>query len=154
MTIQVFYRLKALGRPSLSFTLYVTTDGQSVSLSWNKVPIWGLQRDIHYRQTFAVLLMWGALWREDGSVVYNCCWPSPAQSFSGPSPVGFSTIFYCFRFEASLFVASYDSQGHGGGIRPRLHTGIWEPSLCKSYIRIQFLLHRKHFTSPLQSPTG
>jgi hypothetical protein len=22
-----------------------------------------------------------------------------------------------------LFVASYDSQGHGGGIRPRLHTG-------------------------------
>jgi hypothetical protein len=23
---------------------------------------------------------------------------------------------------ASLFVASYDSQGHGGGIRPRLHT--------------------------------
>jgi hypothetical protein len=25
-------------------------------------------------------------WREDGSTVYNCCWPSPAQSFSGPSP--------------------------------------------------------------------
>jgi hypothetical protein len=24
-----------------------------------------------------------------------------------------------------LFVASYDSQGHGGGIRPRLHTGNW-----------------------------
>jgi hypothetical protein len=23
----------------------------------------------------------------------------------------------------SLFVASYDSQGHGGGIRPHLHTG-------------------------------
>jgi hypothetical protein len=23
-----------------------------------------------------------------------------------------------------LFVASYDSQGHGGGIRPRLHTGF------------------------------
>jgi hypothetical protein len=33
------------------------------------------------------------------------------------------TIFYCLRFETSLFVASYDSQGHGGGIRPRLHTG-------------------------------
>jgi hypothetical protein len=25
----------------------------------------------------------------------------------------------------SLFVASYDSQDNGGGIRPRLHTGIW-----------------------------
>jgi hypothetical protein len=33
------------------------------------------------------------------------------------------TIFYCLRFKTSLFVASYDSQGHGGGIRPRLHTG-------------------------------
>jgi hypothetical protein len=29
------------------------------------------------------------------------------------------------RFETSLFVASYDSQGHGGGIRPRLHTGLF-----------------------------
>jgi hypothetical protein len=33
--------------------------------------------------------------REDGSVVYNCCWPSPGQSFSGPSPVGVKTIFCC-----------------------------------------------------------
>jgi hypothetical protein len=32
-------------------------------------------------------------------------------------------IFYCPIFETPLFVASYDSQGHGGGIRPRLHTG-------------------------------
>jgi hypothetical protein len=45
------------------------------------------------------------------------------QSFSGSSPVGLVAIFYCLRFETSLFVASYDSQGYGGGIRPRLHTG-------------------------------
>jgi hypothetical protein len=38
-------------------------------------------------------------WREDGSVVYNCCWSSPAQSFSGPSPAGLLTVFYCLRFE-------------------------------------------------------
>jgi hypothetical protein len=63
------------------------------------------------------------LWREDGSAVCNCYWPSPAQSFSGPSPVGLVAIFYCLRFETSLFIASYDSQGHGGGIRSRLHTG-------------------------------
>jgi hypothetical protein len=37
------------------------------------------------------------LWREDGSVFYNCCWASPAQSFSGPSPAGFITIFYCLK---------------------------------------------------------
>jgi hypothetical protein len=58
-----------------------------------------------------------SLWRDDESVVYNCCWPLPAQSFSGPSPVGLVTVFYCLRFETSHFVA-YHSQGYGGGIRP------------------------------------
>jgi hypothetical protein len=33
-------------------------------------------------------------WREDGSVVYNCCWSSPAQSSSGPSPAGFMTSYF------------------------------------------------------------
>jgi hypothetical protein len=65
-----------------------------------------------------------SLWRENGAVVYNCCWPAPTQSFSGPSPVELMTIFYCPRFENSLFVASYDSQGYGGNIRPRLHTRL------------------------------
>jgi hypothetical protein len=74
--------------------------------------IWGPWPDINYCVTVTV-------WREDG-----CCWPLPAQSFSGPSPLGLETIFYCPTFETSLFVASYDSQGHGGGIRPRLHTGV------------------------------
>jgi hypothetical protein len=41
--------------------------------------------------------------REDGSVIYNCCWHSPAQPFSGPSPVGLATILYCLRFETSSF---------------------------------------------------
>jgi hypothetical protein len=27
---------------------YVTTDGQSVSLSWHKAPIWGLRPDLYY----------------------------------------------------------------------------------------------------------
>jgi hypothetical protein len=69
-------------------------------------------------------LMWGALSdeRTDGSLVYNSYWSSPAQSFSSPSPVGLATIFYCLRYETSLFVASYDSQGYGGGIQSRLHT--------------------------------
>jgi hypothetical protein len=60
------------------------------------------------------------LWREDGSVFCKCRWPLPAQSFSGPSPLGLELVLYCLRFETSLFVASYDSQGHSGGIRPRL----------------------------------
>jgi hypothetical protein len=40
---------------------YVTTDGQSASLSWNKAPIRGLRPDFYYCQTVAGLLMWGAL---------------------------------------------------------------------------------------------
>jgi hypothetical protein len=40
---------------------YITTDGQSASLSWNKAPIWGLRPDIYYCRTVAGLLMWGAL---------------------------------------------------------------------------------------------
>jgi hypothetical protein len=63
------------------------------------------------------------LWREDWSVFCICCWVFPTQSFSGPSPLVLTTIFYCLRFETSHFVASYDLQNRGGGIRPRLHTG-------------------------------
>jgi hypothetical protein len=84
------------------------------------------------------------LWREDGSVVYNCCWPSPAQSFSGPIPVGLVTVFYCLRFETCLFVASSDSQGHGGGIRPRLH---WILDLSTTYVHHSEL----HFTDQWHS---
>jgi hypothetical protein len=102
---------------------HVTTDGQSASLSWNKAPIWCLRPDLYYCLTIAGLLIWGALSDESGSVVCNCYWPSPAQSFSGPSPVGLLALFYYLRFETSLFVASYDSQGHGGCSQPRLHTG-------------------------------
>jgi hypothetical protein len=40
---------------------YVTTDGQSASLSWCQAPIWGLRPDFYYCQTVAVLLVWGAL---------------------------------------------------------------------------------------------
>jgi hypothetical protein len=32
----------------------------------------------------------------------------------------------------SIFVASYDSKGYGGGIRPRLHTGVRVRNLLRS----------------------
>jgi hypothetical protein len=83
--------------------------------------------------------------RQDGSAVYNCCWYSPAQSFSGPSPdftvsysrppnlKGHVPVFIPDRSWVarlypqplgSLFASSYDSQGYGAGIRIRLHTGL------------------------------
>jgi hypothetical protein len=105
--------------------LYVTTDGLPASLSWNNAPIWGLRPDLYYLyDNYGLVLVGRPLWREDGSVLHIWRWPLPAQSFFGPSPFGLATIFYCLRFETSLFVASYDSQGHGGSIRSRLHMGM------------------------------
>jgi hypothetical protein len=40
---------------------YVTTDGQSASLSWCQAFIWGPRPDFYYCQTVAGLLMWGAV---------------------------------------------------------------------------------------------
>jgi hypothetical protein len=58
--------------------------------------------------TVRQLRVCGALSLTRGRVYrYNCCWPSPAQSFSGPSPVGHATIFYCLRFETSIFVSLF-----------------------------------------------
>jgi hypothetical protein len=50
-------------RPNLSrsLSLYITTDGQSASLSWNKAPVWGLRPDFYYCLTVAALMMWGDL---------------------------------------------------------------------------------------------
>jgi hypothetical protein len=50
----------------------------------------------------------------------------------------------------SLFVASYDSQGYGGGIRARLHAGIKIAFLVIKYIKVEPVPHRKHITSLLQ----
>jgi hypothetical protein len=102
---------------------FVMTDGQSASLSWYKAPIRGLRPDFFFpfrirntSDSYVLDSVGRPLWRENESVFCMCRWSLPAQSFSGPSPVGLATVFYCLRFETSLFVASYDSQGHGGGI--------------------------------------
>jgi hypothetical protein len=50
-------------------------------------------------------------------------WGAFSNERVGLSFVHAVTVFYCVRFETSLFVASYDSQGHGGGSRTRLATG-------------------------------
>jgi hypothetical protein len=59
--------------------------------------------------SYGLVFVGRPLWREDGSVFCICCWPLLTQSFSGPSPLGLATIFYCLIFETSIFVASYKS---------------------------------------------
>jgi hypothetical protein len=56
---------------------------------------------VAYDQVFITVRQLRVCWcgalslsREDGSVVCSCCWSTPAQSVSGPSPVELATIFY------------------------------------------------------------
>jgi hypothetical protein len=76
------------------------------------------------RLTVTFLIPWVALSDERMGLSFVCAAGLASVVFRGPSPLRLATVFYCLRFETSLFVASYDSQGHGGGIRPRLHTGL------------------------------
>jgi hypothetical protein len=46
---------------SLSLSLMLRPTVQSVSLTWNEAPIWGLRPDFYYRETVPGLLIWGAL---------------------------------------------------------------------------------------------
>jgi hypothetical protein len=59
----------------------------------------GAQEQIFITVSCGFVIVRRSLWRKDALDVYNGCWPSPAQSFSGPSPLGLTTIFYCLRFE-------------------------------------------------------
>jgi hypothetical protein len=101
---------------------HIATDGRSVRQSWCRAPT-GAHDQIFITVLQLRSCFCGAPSLTRGRVFCICCWPTPAHSFSSPSPFGVATIFCCLIFETSLFVASYDSQGHGGGIRPHLHTG-------------------------------
>jgi hypothetical protein len=50
---------------------FITPDGQSASLSWFQVPIWGPKPDFCYCQTVAGLLMWGALSDEGMGLLFT-----------------------------------------------------------------------------------
>jgi hypothetical protein len=54
---------------------YITTDGQSDSLSWCQTPICGPWPEFVLPSgSKGFFDVRHPLWREDGSVVYNCCW--------------------------------------------------------------------------------
>jgi hypothetical protein len=103
---------------------YITTDGQSASPSWNKAPVWGLRPDFSYCQTVAGVLMWGSLSGErTGPSFTIVAGPRQRNHFRVRVPWDSSPYFTVSGSRLPIFVASYDSQGFGGGIRPRLRTG-------------------------------
>jgi hypothetical protein len=145
------------GTAEIEVTLRLAVS-QSVSLGVE--PHLGLMtRYILLFDNYGLAFAGNPLWREDGSVSCVCCWRWPALSFSGPSPLGLTTVFYSLRFETSLFVASYDSQGHGVGIRPRLHTGGTAESCSPPWNkvlppRIEDIFSKGNFSSVVPIVTG
>jgi hypothetical protein len=104
---------------------YLTTDGQSASLSSCRAPSWGSWPDINCFWTFADFSC-GAPSLTRGQV---CNWlvqlllafvSAVALSCTSRRTRGHIALSH-FRL-SSLPVASYDWQGYGGGIPTRLHT--------------------------------
>jgi hypothetical protein len=96
---------------------YVTTDGQTASLSWNKAPMWGA-----YDQNFITVRQLRVCWCEALSLTRGrVCRLQFLLVLA--SAVIFHDHILLFQIRDFLLIASYDLQGFGGGIRPRLHTG-------------------------------
>jgi hypothetical protein len=90
-----------------------------------KHPSGGLRTHFYYCHIISCVDMGRSLWREDWSVVCNCCWSSPAHQFS------VLVLWESRPYFTSFFVASFDSQVYGGGIRPRIHTECLLVLFCK-----------------------
>jgi hypothetical protein len=144
-TLELFWLSTDL---SLQSQIYVTTEGQSASLSWCHALIWDLRPDfITVRQ---LRVCWyGALsltreWvcrlqlllalasavilgSESRRRPYFTVSVSRHPNLEGQVPVFISpknrVAQLCPQALGSLFVAFYDSLGYGGGIRNRLHAG-------------------------------
>jgi hypothetical protein len=122
---------------------YVATASQSVSLSWCEARP-NLGPEIRFLLlSVAGLLMWGAFSDERAALPFGSA-VSPLQrshsrvrvppqirdfpNLEGHVPVFISPMNRVAQLYpqalGSLFVASYDSQGCGGGVRTRLHTGV------------------------------
>jgi hypothetical protein len=93
---------------------HIATDGHSVSL--------GVEQQIFITLSTVTVCFCGVLSLTRRRVcLFICCWPSPAQSFSGPGPgpLVLATIFYCLRFP---FSSPPTTRRVSGTIRPCLHT--------------------------------
>jgi hypothetical protein len=93
------------------------TDGQSASLPWCQACNWGPKTRFLLLSVGGLLM--GPLSDKRGS---------PAQSFSGPSPAGLMTIFYCLRFETSPTWRARSLYLYPPGTRwPGYTPGHWVP---------------------------
>jgi hypothetical protein len=86
--------VKVILRPTVSRPLYIGIRPQSVTHSQFFFFPWKLSRDVCGSVT-----MGRPLGRENGSIMYICCWAEPAQSLLGQCPTEFIIILQCLNFE-------------------------------------------------------
>jgi hypothetical protein len=70
------------------------------------------------------------LWREGGSVFLYMLLALASAVFLESESFGTHDHILLSQIWDFPFVVSYDSQGHGGGIRPRLYTGVPANEIC------------------------
>jgi hypothetical protein len=118
---------------------------------WDSRPV-----NLFSNWTLAVIvLMQHPLWREDVSVVYNCCWSSPVQRFSGPSPAGLMTKFYSHRFEIpptwrarSPYLSTRDELFFRIRVRVTLRLSVYRRSVCLGMIQRVYRWERTYQLHP------
>jgi hypothetical protein len=103
--------------------IYIATDCQSISKSWCRAPSGA------YDQIFIILWqLWSCFYGAPSLTRGRVCllyMPLALASLVFLGSESFVTPNHILLFQMNfLFVASYDSQWHGGGIRSRLHTGV------------------------------
>jgi hypothetical protein len=98
---------------------HIVTDGQSISKSW--CPASSGAHD----QIFITLWQLGSCFCRAPSLTRGRVLLALTSAvFLGSVSLGIRDHILLSQIWHSLFVASYYSQDHGGGIRPRLHTGV------------------------------
>jgi hypothetical protein len=111
--------------------------------------IWGSWPDIYYYLTVTVLFLWDTLSDErTGLSFVYAAGPCQHKSFSGPSPLGLTTIFYYLRFEQSRAEQSSSllpaTSQHGHSLRRAplgpmaiylfsVKTFVFSPFCCSSF---------------------
>jgi hypothetical protein len=103
---------------------HIATDGQSVSKSWCRAPRGAHdQICITLRQLRSCFCGPPSLTRGRVCLLYVLLALDGAV-FLGSESLGARDHIFCLRFETFLLVVSYDSRGHGRGIRPRPPTRV------------------------------
>jgi hypothetical protein len=114
---------------------YITTEGQSANLYWYQAPS-GAHDKIFIIVRQLRICWCGALSLTRGRVCRLQLLLALASAFSGPSPAGFVTIFYCLRFETpqtgSPGPRIYIPQEQGGSV---ITPGHWVPFSSPPTIR-------------------